>query len=259
MSPRAAARLEAVVAWGAALASIFPFAYLLFLSVAAPAVYPALFPESLRFDRWRAVLGAGELLPSLAVSFMVSTAVALLATSAGYLSGRAVAREQHPSRLLLLAYLPYALSPVILGACLLFFFIRLGLVGTVPGVVLAHTIPAFGFSVVFWVPFWNEEKRSMEELVQTLGGTRRQALGRVLLPLSREPLVLCFFQTFLVSWFQYGLTVLVGGGKVQTLPVRIYDYLGEADMGYAAVASLLLVVPPLVLLGVNRRIARWFL
>jgi hypothetical protein len=39
--------------------------------------------------------------------------------------------------------------------------------------------------------------------------------------------------------------------------VKIYDYLGEADIGYAAVASLLLVVPPLVLLAVNRRVTRW--
>jgi putative spermidine/putrescine transport system permease protein len=257
MSPKTAARLLSLLALGTALTCLFPFAYLLLLSLAGQSPYPDLVPQTFGFDRWRAVFSGGDLLTSLAISVAVSTAVALLATSAGYVSGRAVARETHPAHFLYLAYLPYAFSPVVLGACLLFFFIRLGLVATLPGVVLAHAIPAFGFSVVFWVPFWNEEKRAMEELVQTLGGTRRQALRRVLLPLSRGPWILCFFQTFLISWFQYGLTVLVGGGNVQTLPVKIYDYLGEADIGYAAVASLLLVVPPLVLMAVNRRITRW--
>ena len=156
-----------------------------------------------------------------------------------------------------LAYLPFAASPVILGVCLLYVYIRLGLVATVAGVVLAHTIFAYAFAVVFWVPFWNPEKRAYEDLVRTLGGTRTDALRRVLLPLvARGRCSLCFFQTFLISWFQYGLTLLVGSGKVETLPLRVYAYVGEANLGYAAVASVLLVLPPLVLSWINRRAMR---
>jgi len=251
MSSRARTALAVVVAG----ASIFPFLVLALLSVAGSWEFPDLLPTRLSLGRWAAVLGGDSaLLPCLGLSLLVSVSVAILATSAGFVSARAVADHPHRRLLMLLAYLPFAASPVILGVCLLYVYIRLGLVATVAGVVLSHTIFAYAFAVVFWVPFWNPEKLAYEDLVRTLGGTRAHAYTRVILPLSKDPILVCFLQTFLISWFQYGLTLLVGGGKVDTLPLRVYAYVGEANLGYAAVASSLLLLPPLVLSWVNRRV-----
>jgi putative spermidine/putrescine transport system permease protein len=238
-------------------ASAFPLAYLALLSVAGPWEFPNLLPARLRFDRWALLLGRERaLLESLLLSLVVSTTVGVLATLGGFVTARAVAYHRRRSFLLFLAYLPFAVSPVILGVSLLYVYIRLGLSATVLGVVLSHTIFAYGFAVVYWVPFWNPEKRAFEDLVRTLGGTTAEAYRLVLLPLSRGPLLVCFFQAFLISWFQYGLTILVGSGKVETLPLRVYAYVFEANLGYAAVAACLLVAPPLVLLWLNTRIVR---
>ncbi len=250
-------RSRDVLAGAVMVACVFPLAYLALLSVAGPWEFPAILPESLRFDRWTLLLGREQaLFDSLLVSLFVSTTVGVLSTLAGFVTARTVAYHRRRSLLLFLAYLPFAVSPVILGVSLLYVYIRLGLVATVAGVVLSHTIFAYGFAVVYWVPFWNAEKRAFEDLVRTLGGTTAEAYRLVLLPLSRGPLLVCFFQTFLISWFQYGLTILVGSGKVDTLPLRVYAYVFEANLGYAAVASCLLVVPPLVLLWLNTRIVR---
>jgi putative spermidine/putrescine transport system permease protein len=248
---------RSVLAAAVMAACVFPLAYLALLSVAGPWEFPEILPESIRFDRWTLLLGREQaLVDSLLLSLFVSTTVAALSTLAGFVTARAVAYHARRPWLLFLAYLPFAVSPVILGVSLLYVYIRLGLVATVAGVVLSHTIFAYGFAVVYWVPFWNVEKRAFEDLVRTLGGTTGEAYRRVLLPLSRGPLLVCFFQTFLISWFQYGLTILVGSGKVDTLPLRVYAYVFEANLGYAAVASCLLVVPPLVLLWLNTRIVR---
>jgi putative spermidine/putrescine transport system permease protein len=250
-------RGRAVLAVAVMAACVFPLAYLALLSVAGPWEFPQILPESLRLDRWTLLLGRQQaLLHTLLVSLFVSTTVAALSTLAGFVTARAVAYHRRRTVLLFLAYLPFAVSPVILGVSLLYVYIRLGLVATVAGVVLSHTIFAYGFAVVYWVPFWNAEKRAFEDLVRTLGGTTAEAYRLVLLPLSRGPLLVCFFQTFLISWFQYGLTILVGSGKVDTLPLRVYAYVFEANLGYAAVASCLLVVPPLLLLWLNTRIVR---
>jgi ABC-type spermidine/putrescine transport system permease subunit II len=225
------------------------------LSVAGSWEFPDLWPSSFRLDRWTNVLfGDRILLESLAVSLLVATTVGLLAAAAGFVTARAICDHPWRRALLLLAYLPFSASPVVLGVSLLYVYIRLGLVATVAGVVLSHTIFAYAFAVVFWVPFWNVERTGYEDLVRTLGGTRLDAYRRVLLPLSRGPFLVCFFQTFLISWFQYGLTLLVGSGQVDTLPLRVFAYLGEANLGYAAVASLLLLAPPLALSWLNRRV-----
>jgi len=250
-------RAAAVLAIAVGAFSVVPFAYLALLSLAGPWEFPALLPSSLRLDRWTGILADDRgLTRSLGVSLVVSTAVGLLASAGGFVAARAVSVHRRGHDLLLLAYLPFAASPVILGVCLLYVYIRLGLVATLAGVVLSHTVFALGFAVVFWTPFWNAEKRAFEDLVRTLGGTTLDAFRRVLLPLSRGPFLVCFFQAFLISWFQYGLTLLVGSGKVETLPLRVYAYVYEANLGYAAVASVLLVLPPAALLWINTRVVR---
>ncbi len=233
-----------------------PVALLLLLSLAARWPYPRIWPQEIRLDPWRDLLDVahGDLARTLLVSFVLSSAVALVATALSYLAAKRIASHRNRARLSLLAYAPYVMSPVVLGVCILYLYLRLGLAGTFWGVALAQTIFSTSFGVVFFLGFWTEEKRALEDLVRTLGGTTWQLYAKVLLPISRGALGLCAFQTFLISWFQYGLTVLIGGGAVRTLPMKVFDYINEANLSYAALASLLLVLPPVLLLWVNRRL-----
>lgn len=234
-----------------------PLLFLGLLSVAGPWPYPELLPGSLRFDRWTRLLsGESDLFRSASLSFVLASTVGFFSTTLGLFTARAVSEHRHRRTLALVAYIPLAISPVILGVCLLYFYIRLRLVATISGVILAHVIFGYAYAVVFWIPFWNAEKRAYSDLVRTLGGRTRDFYWRVLLPLSRGPFLICFFQTFLISWFQYGLTLLVGSGKIETLPLKVYDYVGEANIGYAAVAGCLLVLPPILVAWTNHRIVR---
>jgi putative spermidine/putrescine transport system permease protein len=73
------------------------------------------------------------------------------------------------------------------------------------------------------------------------------------LPLSKNAITLCFFQVFLVSWFEYGLTNLIGSGKVRTLTVSVFNFVTEANIFYAALSCCLLILPPMLLLYINKR------
>ena len=112
---------------------------------------------------------------------------------------------------------------------------------------------AYPFAVIICTGHWNEELRSMEQLVLTLGGSQIDAYKRVILPVSKGILLVCFFQTFLISWFEYGLTTLLGVGKVQTLTLKVYQFVNEANPYLAALASWLLFIPPAILLWINKR------
>ena len=162
--------------------------------------------------------------------------------------------RRRKNRWLLLAYAPFVLSPAILGVCLLYVFLRLGLAGGFAGVVCGQFIFAYAFDVVLFSGFWNAEVRALEDLVYTLGGSVTQAYWQALLPVSRGVLLVGFFQSFLLSWFDYGLTLILGSGRVQTLTVRVFEYLGAGNFPLAAVSACLLVFPPLALLAFNRRI-----
>jgi len=233
---------------------IGPFFYLIGLSLVTSWPYPSILPESYSFDLWaRMLTGSGALISSFFLSLVISLIVAATSTSAGFMTGKYIAYHKHKSLLLFLAYVPYIMSPVILGTCLMYLYIKGNLTGSTAGVILAQTMFAYGFSIVFFSAFWNHRIRALEDLVYTLGGSVAHAYKTVLLPISKNALLICFFQTFLISWFQYGLTLLIGSGKVQTLPIKVYEYVGEANIYYAALASCLLVIPPALLLWANKR------
>lgn len=235
---------------------IAPVFYLLLLSFAVQWTFPYLFPPQLSLRLWQTIWEQEQgLVNSLFVSVSLSVVVAVGSTLVGFVAARYISYHRWRRGLLFLSYIPFVMSPVVLGACIHVIFIRLGLVGSSAGVVIAQMMFALGFAVIFFVSFWNAERKSLEETARMLGATTIQAYCRVLLPISRQPLFLCFLQTFLFSWFQYGLTLLIGGGKVKTLPIVVYLYTGEANIYYAAAASVLLIIPPLIMLWGNRKIA----
>lgn len=238
-----------------AAAVLFPFAFLLALSFGQNWRFPMLLPSAWTMENWRLLLASqSDLGQSLLRSLGISVGIATVATGLGFFTAKHIAYHRLRERLLTVAYFPYVFAPVVLAATLQFYFIRLGLAGKVGGVMLAQLFIAYPFGVIFFTGFWNERMRAMEQLSATLGGNAWQTFRRVLLPAAKGALLVCFFQTFLISWFEYGLTTLIGVGKVQTLTVKVFQYIGEANIFYAALASVLLVLPPVGLLWVNKRV-----
>ena len=231
----------------------FPFAFLALLSLTNNWQYPKVLPDQVTMNNWLTLFSAhSSLLSGLAISAAISIAVSVSATALGFVTSRAVAYHPRNNQLLFAAYLPYILSPVIYAACIYFSFVKLGLAGKASGVVLAQFIIAYPFSVIFFSGYWSSRLKSLEQLSATLGSDTFQTFFRVIVPISRPMLLVCFFQTFLISWFEYGLTTIIGVGKIQTLTVKVYQYINEANPYYAAVASCLLIMPPAILLWFNK-------
>jgi putative spermidine/putrescine transport system permease protein len=233
---------------------LFPFVFFLWLSLAREWRYPSFWPEQFSTDAWKLMFSAQSgILGSFGVSFLISAIVAMVSTAAGYFCSKFIAYHPYKNILLSLSYGTYILSPVIYAAIIYYFFILLNLTGTKTGVIAGQFIVVFPFALVFFSSFWNSHLKLLEQLVSTLGGNRWQRYSNLLLPLSKNILLVCFFQTFLISWFEYGLTSFIGAGKVSTLTLKVFEYVQEANPNYAALSSFLLVIPPLVLLWANKR------
>ncbi len=233
---------------------LLPFAVLLVLSLGRNWAYPAVLPSVWTLGNWwTLLLSQSDLGQSLLLSLTISLSIAVVVTVLSFFTSKFIAFSAKRHRWLLVAYFPYVFAPVILAACIQFYFLRMGLWGNVLGVVLAQLLITYPFGVILFVGFWNEQMRSMEQLVATLGGNTWQTYTKVLLPIAKGALLVGFFQTFLISWFEYGLTTLIGVGKIQTLTLKVFQYVSEANIFYAALASVLLALPPVILLWMNKR------
>lgn len=233
---------------------LFPFIYLLLLSMSSGWAFPQIIPSNFGFDNWKAITQSEVgLFTALMNSILIALTVASIATFGGFILSRIVAYHKQKNSLILISYFPYILSPVVFGACLSFFFMKVNLFGNMGGVIIAQLIISLPYALIFFGSFWNEKNRNIENLVATLGGNKIVSFVKVILPLAKGLLLVCFFQTFLISWFEYGLTAIIGLGKVQTLTIKVFLYIKEANFFYGALSSCLLIMPPVILLYLNKR------
>ena len=246
-------KARTILRYAITVVCIFPVLILLLLSVSQNWVFPNVFPQKYTAENWLELLRGNSIAISLLVSLAIALLVAFLSTVAGFITSQLIAYHTNRKYLLLLAYLPFVLSPVILAVCLKFYFNKMNIAGTFLGVVLAQMIIAFPYCIIFFISFWNERIRQYQNLVTTLGGNNYYAFRKIILPVAKPMLLVCFFQSFLISWFEYGLTSVIGYGKVQTLTIKVYQFLTEANLFYAALSCCLLIIPPVVLLWVNKR------
>lgn len=232
-----------------------PLAALIYLSLTQQWSFPALLDATFTLDNWRAAMGGTQDLVGVLVrSVGISVTVATACTVGGFWISRHVCYHPKSRWLLMLAYYPYLIAPVILGVMLRYYFIKLGISGTVTGVWIAQFLFIFPYTILFFAGFWTARIREMEGQATTLGAGGGQLFWRLLLPAGREWLYICFFQTLMFSWFEYGMTQLVGIGKVPTLTLRTMQFVKEANPHFAAVSACLLVLPLLGFALLNRKL-----
>ena len=240
--------LVALAGW-----SVLPLAVLVAVSASGGWRFPSLLGADPGLASWALLWrSGGRLLGALGVSLALAAATGALAAAAGLPLGRALAGLRGWARAVGAgsAFLPVAAPPLALGVGLQYTFLRWGVGGTFHGVLLAHLVPALGYTALFFLSVFTAFDREIEEEARRLGAGRMQTLFRVTIPLLRRPLAEAFVLGFLVSWAQVPLTLLVGQGRVRTLTVEVLAWIQAGQDPLAAAGALSLALPPLLLMAV---------
>lgn len=236
-------RWSRAVTWGIVASLVLPYAMLLWLSVGSGWTFPNLLPDRLNLRPWIALLlDRDGLLSALMTSIVFSLSVGMAATIVGLLIGRTVRRCR--SRMWrLLIYMPFVVSPVVAATSLYDLLIRVQLAGTPAAVWLSQLVFATSLASVMFAELWSDRTDRMESLVLSLGGGLFSVWKHVVIPEGRGLIALCFLQSALYSWLDYGLVSILGGGHVVTLTSKLFGYIREASVNQAAVSALVLLLP----------------
>jgi putative spermidine/putrescine transport system permease protein len=234
----------------------FPFAALVVQAFADSWRAPAVLPRDFGLRGWRAVLTSDGALEALATSLTVALAVTVLALVLAWPAARVLGerRLRHPAPVFVLLAMPLLVPPFASGTGLTQWFIRLDLVDTLSGLMLAHLTVTLPYAVLVLLSVFDPGLRGLEEMARASGLTPRQRLAWVTLPAVRPGLVVAAFLCFLVSWSQYGLSLAVAAGR-PTLPIILLPFV-RSDPQIAAVLSLLFIAPALAALALTVRLAR---
>jgi putative spermidine/putrescine transport system permease protein len=135
-------------------------------------------------------------------------------------------------------------------------FIRLGLADTLPGVFLVHLVPTVPYTALILAGVFAERTGELEEAARTLGANPWQAFLRVTLPGVLPGVAVAGLFAFLISWGQYVLTLLVGGGNVVTLPMLLFSAASGNDPVITSALALTFAVPAILALVLALRVLK---
>jgi putative spermidine/putrescine transport system permease protein len=149
--------------------------------------------------------------------------------------------------------LPIIVSPLATLMGIQFVLIRLGLNGTLAGVVLVHLLPTIPYMTLVLSSVYANFDTGYEAQARSLGATPAQMLWQVTLPMIAPGIVVGALFAFLISWNEFLLTFFVGGGRVLTLPMILFTSLQGGNQGLTAAIAMTSVIPALIFLLFSSR------
>ena len=229
-----------------------PFLPLLLWSFSEQWFYPAILPQKFGLRAWHYIFSTtGEqILNSLTASFSVAFATSVISLIFGIPAGRALGLYSFPGKkfISLILLLPIVVPPLSTSMGLHFWFLQLNLTETFIGVVLIHLTFCLPYTIfVIWGVF-TDFNTDFEAQARSLGASPIQTLLRVTLPMILPGITVAALFSFLLSWSQYLCTLIIGGGKILTLPILLFSLMGAGDRPIASAVSLVFIIPVIVVL-----------
>jgi putative spermidine/putrescine transport system permease protein len=221
--------------------------------------FPDLLPREWSLQGWDyALSGRSGVLASLWLTVRIAALTTGLAVLAGVPAGRALGlyrfRGKAAVELFMLA--PVIVPGIAVALGIHSVFIGLGLTNTVTGIVLVHLIPALPYMTLVMAGVFANFDRGFEDQARSLGASALQTFRHVTLPAIMPGLIVGSLFTFLVSWGQYVLTLLVGGGRVITLPIFLFNAAAAGRNDITGAVGLIYILPgALILLVTARRLS----
>jgi putative spermidine/putrescine transport system permease protein len=152
------------------------------------------------------------------------------------------------SCLKMLILMPIIVSPLATLMGIQFLLIRLGLSGTLAGVILVHLMPTIPYMTLVLSSVFENFDVNYETQARSLGASPLQVLQQVTLPLIFPGVIVGALFAFLISWNEFLLTFFVGSGRVFTLPMVLFTLLQGGDNGLTAAVAIASVFPAFVFL-----------
>lgn len=180
-------------------------------------------------------------------AFLTSCYVGLMSTTisliAGSLAAWGLTRSRFRGVAAVEAFLlsPLLLARIIYGIAMLIVLTQIGLIRTIPGLIIAHAVIVMPYVVRIIGGTMIGISRSLEEAAAVMGASQIRIFLLITLPLLRPGLIAAAIFGFITSFDEFTMTVFLVGAQTKTLPVEIFRYAELiVDPAVAAVSVLLI-------------------
>lgn len=234
---------------------VAPIVPLFIWSISFRWFYPAILPTEYSGRAWAEVLNPNNDVVGVAWNTaLIALVVTLLSILFGVPAGRALGlyefRGKRIVEWMILAPIIVPGLAVVLGIHVL--FIRANLSNTLLGVILVHLVPTLPYMTLVMSGVFANYDTDFELQARSLGAGRLKTQWYVTLPAIFPGVVVGALFAFIISWSQYVLTLLIGGGQIQTLPLLLFSFV-RSDPAIAGALSVVFILPAVLVLLLSSR------
>ena len=235
---------------------VLPLVPLAIWSFAKGWFFPNILPKTWSLQAWEyAFSDTAGVIDSIWVTIWISLVATALSILVGVPAGRALGlyrfRGKELVELMILA--PTIVPGIAVALGIHSVFISIGLNNTVSGVVLVHLVPTLPYMILVMSGIFANYDPSFEDQARTLGASPIKTFWYVTLPAILPGIVVGGLFAFLVSWSQYILTLLIGGGRVVTLPLLLFNFAASGRNDITGAIGMIYILPGIVILMLTAR------
>jgi putative spermidine/putrescine transport system permease protein len=137
---------------------------------------------------------------------------------------------------------------ILVGIAVFYAYVRLNLVNSLTGIVLAHSILAIPVALMVIASALKSYDMSQELVARSLGAHRLKAFLSITLPQIRFAVVTAAVLSFLTSFDEVVVALFVSGGDNSTLTRNMFNALrDQIDPTIATISTIMIVVSSLLL------------
>ncbi len=185
-----------------------------------------------------------------ATSLKAGVLTAVVATPLGVMAayGLIVSRIRHARLLVMLLLTPLVVPVILIGIGVFYVYVKLQLVNTLTGLVLAHSMLAIPVVMMVVFSALKTFDLNQELVARSLGASRFEAFRLVTFPQIRFSVYSGAVLAFLTSFDEIIVSLFVSGGDNSTLTRNMFNALrDQIDPTIAAISTLMVAITALML------------
>lgn len=229
-----------------------------FRSNSAITLDPAGFPDPWNVENYVGVITSGQFWTQVGNSTLVALATTIGAVALGIAASYVIARYEFRGRGALYALFASGLMfPITVAITPLYIVIRsLGLMNTLPGVILPQIAFALPTTIIILVPFLRAIPDEIQEAASIDGCSRLGFFWRMVLPLAVPGVITVGILAFIGSWNAYLLPLFILNNEASfTLPLGVQAFSSQYSVDTARVLAFtsLSMLPALLFFSLFER------
>ena len=239
---------------------ISPILILIIWAFASSWIYPELLPNTYSLRALEYIINIQHvkiLLDSLIISFIVVTITIILSIPAAKVLALYEFRGKNIFEMIILS--PIIIPTISIAMGIHITFIKLGLANNIVGVIIINLLPCIPYGVRMISDVYKLLGNKFEQQASVLGANKFNSFIYITLPLLMPGIIGASSMCFIISFSQYFLTLIIGGGIITTYPMIMFPYIQSGDRTLSAIYSIVfLIVSLIVLIIIEYSVNRYY-